>query len=390
AYLVRTDSESEPFEDLVDTETPESPHTVASPTCHVEESKDSNTSGVRSTSSDSTAPLSLDHPLTHTTLVLVPALRRTARMVVRIPPTMSPGLFDSIAEVAAMPDSAFCKRFRSSYDRDEEVEESLDSNSKSEYAKEEGTTVEDKDPAAGDEGLVAMDGGLGGDETVPEDQQGEASVVETAMGEPLGLGYGELRRWEIASKEGQMPSVFEPTLTTWIDPKDGRTYIDVPAYPPPAPPVLTPPSLEWSSGSLSVSQATSIVSSHISSHMISLTVPSSVASPTTAEAEGFLTELGAQVEMQGGLFRDHTVRLGELSPALFDRYDRDIWELFTRPVLALEACAWHVDTRMTNMSWAGYDDLHDMLLQQVDLQRELQEMRGCVTVLEKEMNHRER
>ncbi|GKF31780.1 hypothetical protein Tco_0101578 [Tanacetum coccineum] len=32
----------------------------------------------------------------------------------------------------------------------------------------------------------------------------------------------------------------------------------------------------------------------------------------------------------GGLIRDHTVRLEELSPALFERYDRDIGELFTR------------------------------------------------------------
>ncbi|GKG01537.1 hypothetical protein Tco_0306242 [Tanacetum coccineum] len=48
------------------------------------------------------------------------------------------------------------------------------------------------------------------------------------------------------------------------------------------------------------------------------------------ETEGFLTELGAQVEMQGGLIRDHAVRLEELLPALFKRYDRDIGELFTR------------------------------------------------------------
>ncbi|GJV66247.1 UDP-glucose 4-epimerase GEPI48 [Tanacetum coccineum] len=71
ACLVETDTESEPFEDSIDTETPESPHTVASPTllpdttpptCHVEESEDSDTSSARSTSSDSTTPLSPDHP----------------------------------------------------------------------------------------------------------------------------------------------------------------------------------------------------------------------------------------------------------------------------------------------------------------------------------------
>ncbi|GJY57261.1 hypothetical protein Tco_0456376 [Tanacetum coccineum] len=34
--------------------------------------------------------------------------------------------------------------------------------------------------------------------------------------------------------------------------------------------------------------------------------------------------------MQGGLIRDHAIRLEELSPALFERYDRDIRELFIR------------------------------------------------------------
>ncbi|GKG11093.1 hypothetical protein Tco_0342493, partial [Tanacetum coccineum] len=64
AYLVRTDTESEPFEGVV--EAPKSPYTIASPTpptCHVEESEGFDKSCVRSTSSDSTAPLSSDHPL---------------------------------------------------------------------------------------------------------------------------------------------------------------------------------------------------------------------------------------------------------------------------------------------------------------------------------------
>ncbi|GKB49834.1 hypothetical protein Tco_0900587, partial [Tanacetum coccineum] len=144
--------------------------------------------------------------------------------------------------------------------------------------------------------------------------------------------------FEVGQSSGSVPeserpervsALRQPTLTTWIDLEDGIAYIDVPAYPPPAPPVQTPPSPEWSSGSLLVSPAPSIVPSPISSPMISLTVPSPVASPATAEAEGFLTELGAQVEMQGGLIRDHTVRLGELSPGLFKRYGRDIGELFT-------------------------------------------------------------
>ncbi|GJS72938.1 hypothetical protein Tco_0705779 [Tanacetum coccineum] len=132
------------------------------------------------------------------------------------------------------------------------------------------------DPAVGDKGLATGDEGpgmrdeslsLGGDEVVPEGQQRATPVMETV-----------------------------------IDLEDGIAYIDVPAYPPP---VQTPPSPKWSSGSLPISPAPSIVPSHVSSPMIPLTVPSPVASPATAETEGFLTELGVRVEMQRGLIRDH-------------------------------------------------------------------------------------
>nr|GEW90696.1 hypothetical protein [Tanacetum cinerariifolium] len=151
-------------------------------------------------------------------------------MAVRVSSAMSPGLSASIAEMVAMSDLAFCKRFRSSYEsspsssplelpshkhsrgtselvedknkndeeEDEEVEKSSDSDSKREDTEDEG-----------------------GDEDVPEGQHWEAPVMETAM---------------------------EP----------------------------------------------SIVPSSISSHMIPLTVPSPVASPAMDDAEGFLTELGAQ------------------------------------------------------------------------------------------------
>ncbi|GKB01840.1 hypothetical protein Tco_0829884 [Tanacetum coccineum] len=84
--------------------------------------------------------------------------------------------------------------------------------------------------------------------------------------------------------------------------------------------------------------------------MIPLTIPSPIASPATAEAEGFLTELGSQVKMQGGWIHDHTVRLGELSPALFERYDRDIRELFTRSDGCTESSSVDAisDTQMEN------------------------------------------
>nr|GEV30602.1 hypothetical protein [Tanacetum cinerariifolium] len=56
-----------------------------------------------------------------------------------------------------------------------------------------------------------------------------------------------------------------------------------------------------------------------------------------------------------------------------------------RPVLALEAWAGHVDTRMEEISRARYDNhrlIHDMLVQHTATQRELQEIRGHVAALE--------
>ncbi|GJW92007.1 hypothetical protein Tco_0169560 [Tanacetum coccineum] len=382
-YLDGTNTESEPFEDSIDTETLKSPLTIAPPI----------------SLSESTPP------------VLIPILRRTARVAVRVPHTMSSGLSASMAEMAAMSESALHKRFRSSYEsspsvspldlpsrkhyrgtselvedseedddeEDEEIEESMDSDSVSEDAEDEGPTAEDEDPAAEDEGLTAgVEGpgmhdegygldderhgkddesrgiddeghsvesdGLGLEEEEEEailgGQQQTTPVVGKTVSAPLGLGYGALRRRELALEEGDVYSTFEvgqgsgsapeserpervsafrqPTLTTWTDPEDGMIYIDIPDYPPPAPPVQTPPSPEWTSGSLPISPSHSDVPSPISSPMVPLTVPSPVATPATAETEGFLTELGAQVEMQGGLIRDHAVRLEELSPALFE------------------------------------------------------------------------
>ncbi|GKA31794.1 hypothetical protein Tco_0718161 [Tanacetum coccineum] len=343
AYLDGTDTESEPFKDPIETETPESPHIVAPPTSLPE----------------STLP------------TLVPILRRTARMVVRVPLAMSLGLSANMAGVAAMFESAFHQRFRSSYEslssssppdlpsqkryrgtselveddeegeedddeEDGEIKESLDSDNMSEDVEDEGPAVgvenrglddeshslDDKSHSLDDEGHSVESDRLGlGDEEedVLESQQRAVPVVGTTMSAPLGLGYGALRLRELALEEDQVYSTFEvghgygstpeperpervstsrqPTLTTWTDPEDGMVYIDVPAYPPPAPPVQTPPSPEWSSGSLPISPAPSIVPSPISSPIIPLTVPSLVASPTTAETGGFLTELGAQVEM---------------------------------------------------------------------------------------------
>ncbi|GKC65766.1 hypothetical protein Tco_1098364 [Tanacetum coccineum] len=96
--------------------------------------------------------------------------------------------------------------------------------------------------------------------------------------------------------------------------------------------------------------------------MILLTAPSLVATPATTETEGFLTELGAQVEMQKGLIRDHAVRLEELSPALFERsleheQERVVvtFGALCGPVLALELWAAQTDAQRAAL-WHAISD----------------------------------
>nr|GEV65786.1 hypothetical protein [Tanacetum cinerariifolium] len=396
-----TDTESEPFKG--EARTPESPHIVAPPTCHVEESEGSGTSGARSTSSDSIASLSPDHPLTHTTPVLVPILHRTACLAVCVPPVMSPGLSAGMAEVEAMSDSAFCKRFRSFYDslpsltllvrkryrgtsefilgtdseKDEEVEESLDSDSESEDVEDEGPTTEDEDPTAEDEGLAAGvegpdiddgsygldveshgvddesyaldDGGynideeghgiesdrvgLGEEEVVPEGQQRVVSVVGTAVSEPLGLGYEALRRRELALEEDHVYSTFEVGQGSGSAPEPRRSE-------------RTPPSLEWTSGSLPISLSPYVIPLRVSSPMIPLTVPSTMATSATTISidEDQFIEVGAQLDLYRGILQDHTQLLDTMPPTLFAEIDKDEMTAMTfgalwRSTLALEAWA---------------------------------------------------
>nr|GEW14077.1 hypothetical protein [Tanacetum cinerariifolium]GEZ42293.1 hypothetical protein [Tanacetum cinerariifolium] len=308
AYLVGTNIESEPFEGKA--RTPESPHIVAPPTYL---------------------------PLTHTTPALVPILLITTRMALRVLPTMSPGLSFGIAELAAIKE-------------DEDVEESLDFDSKSEGAEDEGPTTEDEDHAARDEGLATGVDGLGVDDesyglddksyglddkshSVDDESPGLDDKVRDVEINGLGLDKEEEEavpggQHQAAPVEGTAIRTW-PTLTTWIDPDDGMVY-DVPVYPPSSPPVQTPRSPEWTSGLLLISPSPSVVPSSVSSPMIPLTVPSPIASPMATS-------------------------------------------IATIP--------------------AGYDDhrlVHDMLLQQTALQRELQEMRVHVTALEQERDCRER
>ncbi|GJU34805.1 hypothetical protein Tco_1183159 [Tanacetum coccineum] len=421
-------------------------------------------------SSDSTALLSPDHLLTYVSPNPTPTRasfhHRTARMTVRAQPVMSPSHSARVTEAMALSDSAFRKRYRSSYktpssslspafpvrkryqstselilDTDSEEDEIWEEDTDEDEGHglddvdhsldDKGHGLDDEDYSLDDEGRSLDEEGLGleesEEEAVLEGQQRAAPVVETVVGEPLGLGYEALRRRELAVEEDQayttfevgqgsgsvpeperperVPTLRQPTLTTWIDPEDSIAYIDVPAYLPPAPPAQTPPSPECSFGSLPVSLAPSAVPLPIPSPMISLTVPSPIASPvatptaTISVDEDQFIKVGAQLELHGSILHDHTQRLDVMPPNLFAGIDRDVRELYTRsgvvrdeifsqryrirsleleqerngmtfgalwrPVLTLEAWAGHVDTRMTDLSRAGYNDhrlIHDMLV----------------------------
>nr|GEU93198.1 zinc finger, CCHC-type [Tanacetum cinerariifolium] len=108
--------------------------------------------------------------------------------------------------------------------------------------------------------------------------------MDIAMDEPLGLGYEALRRHELALGDGSIPSQFEigqssrsmseqqrlketpaprpPVYATLVDPVDGTIYTKIPIFVPPVRVhVWTPPSPEWSSGSLPVSPVPTPVAS---------------------------------------------------------------------------------------------------------------------------------
>ncbi|GKB62314.1 hypothetical protein Tco_0918500 [Tanacetum coccineum] len=252
---------------------------------------------------------------------------------------MSPSCSARIAEVAAMSDVAFRKRFRSPYESlpspsptlpvrkryrgtselvlstDSEAnelgdeEDSLDSESGSEGAEDKGPAAGDEDPGMRDEGF-----GLGEDEDVPKGQQRAASVVEIAVGEPLGLGYGALRRRELAAKGDQRDRSPIRALLEYTQRLD-----------------MMPPTL--------------------------------------------FTEIDRDVRelyTRSGEVRDETFsqryRLRSLEQERAVMTFGALW----RPVLTLEAWAGHVHTRMMSMSQAEYDDhrlVHDLLVQQAALQR---------------------
>ncbi|GJV86429.1 hypothetical protein Tco_1530367 [Tanacetum coccineum] len=279
AHLVYMDTESRPIEDLRETEVPRPLLVVPSPVSSLddlhlivgqahtpttvdtdseledapsktEEFKAFDPSDTRITSShslassDSTAPLSHDHPFTHTsptpTSTRVLFHRRTARMAVCTQPTLSPGIEDS---------------------------------------EDKGHGLEDEGPGSEEEEE---------EEAAPEGQQRAVPAKDE------GSRY-------VPEHEGaeRVFAFRQPTIVTWVDPKDGRVYINILIYVPPVAPVQTPPSPEWSSGPLPVSPS-------------SPAVPTLVASPVTTLAatiavdEDEFLELGAQLELHGSILYNHT------------------------------------------------------------------------------------
>ncbi|GJR62692.1 hypothetical protein Tco_1504854 [Tanacetum coccineum] len=220
---------------------------------------------------------------------------------------MSPSCSARIAEVAAMFDVAFRKS-------DSEGDKLGD---------EEDEEVKDSSDSGSE-----SEGPVEGDESHEIDDQSRELRDEShgLDNEGRGVERDILGLEEEAAPKGQQVSAFrQPALTTWTYPED----------------------------------APSVAPSPISSPLISLIVPSHVATLTATipiDEDQFLERY------QLRSLKHEQERAAMTFGALW------------RPVLALKAWAGRVDTQMASMSQAGYDDhrlVHDLLVQQATLQREL-------------------
>nr|GEW39720.1 hypothetical protein [Tanacetum cinerariifolium] len=232
-----------------------------------------------SVSSDSTAPLPLDHPLTHryrssyetsssssSTLPVRKRYRGTFELVLD---TDSDG--DELGE------------------EDTEEDESLNADDE-----REGQGLNDEGQGLDDEGQGSEDEGPSieeEEEAAPEGQHQAVLVVDTVMRQSS-RSVPEQERVERVSAYRQS------TLVTWVDHEDVMIYTDIPTYVPLATPVQIPPSPEWSLGSLPVSPSSPVV-------------PSPIASPVATPI--------ATIS-----------RLDALLHTLFEGYDRGLRELYTR------------------------------------------------------------
>ncbi|GJV26574.1 hypothetical protein Tco_1379269 [Tanacetum coccineum] len=99
------------------------------------------------------------------------------------------------------------------HDEDEEVEESSDSDSKSEDAVDEGPTAEDEGPDAGVAGCLVWGKRVPGMRRESLDLGGDGRVYLSVSTDP--------------KRPERVSALRQPTLTTWIDPEDDRVYIDI-------------------------------------------------------------------------------------------------------------------------------------------------------------------
>ncbi|GJZ44605.1 retrotransposon ORF1 [Tanacetum coccineum] len=328
----------------------------------LEPSDTKTTSSHSSASLDSTAPLSPDHPLTQTLPTPAPTgvlfHRRTARMTVHAQPAMPLGLSARVIEAMTLSDSAFRKRYRSSY----ETPSPSPSPTLLARKRYRGTSELILDTKTEDNVSGAEGAGSWGEESedessdpwddeevVPEGQQQAVPVMDTAADEPLGLGYGALRRRELALGEGSVPSTFEIGQSSRSVLEQQRVEETS------APRIPTLASPKWSSGSLPVSPSSLLVPTPVASLVTAL-----VANIAVDEDE--YLEVGAQLELHGGILHDYTQHLYSLPPALFRSLQREQERITMtfgaswRPVLALEAWAGHVDARRAELWQAKYDD----------------------------------
>nr|GEW45234.1 hypothetical protein [Tanacetum cinerariifolium] len=250
-------------------------------------------------SSDSTAPLSTDHPLTHASPTPTPTRvsfhHKTACMAVRTHPTLSPGMSARIAGIGVHLSSLRILRVRAQSqilrEKEGSEDESLDLDDErgSHSLDDEGQGLDDKGQRLEEEGPVAS--------------------------EPLGLGYRAARRHAHESTEEIAPSTYEVGQSS-------RVYTDTLTYAPPAAPIQTLPFHEWSSSSVPVSPSSPVVPSPIAS-------PVATSTATILVDEDQFLEVGAQLELDGSILHDHTQRLDALPPTLFEGYDSDLKELYT-------------------------------------------------------------
>ncbi|GJR39483.1 hypothetical protein Tco_1215167 [Tanacetum coccineum] len=203
---------------------------------------------------------------------------------------MSLGHSARVAETMTLSNSAFRKSEGDELG-DEDTEEDVEDESQG--LDDKGQDLDDECQGLDDEGQGLEDEGPGMEEedAAPEGQQQAVLVVDTAMSKPLGLGYRAARRRALYSTKEIAPN-----------PEDGRVYTDILTYVPLVAPVQTPPSPEWSLGSLPVSPSSLVVPSPIASLVATLAATISV------DEDHFIKDL-----------RELYSRLGEVRDEIFSQ-----------------------------------------------------------------------